>query len=190
MLEFTAPAFTLADARAAGIGKDRIYDLLQRGDLERIARGVFVRPGALDPSLVTLAAATAVHQAATLCLTSALVHHDLSDAIPFGAEIALPRGTRHPAGFDHASWHSFDPDTFGIGRELRDIGGMSVAIYSAERTIIDSFRLMHREGSDVAHEALRRWLRGRGNSPATLLRTAKPFPTVAPRLRLALEALL
>ena len=139
MLELTAPAFTLADARAAGIGKDRIYDLLQRGDLERIARGVFVRPDSIDPALVTIAAATAVHQAATLCLTSALVHHGLSDAIPFGADIALPRGTRHPAGFDHAAWHSFDPETFEIGRELRDIGGMSVAIYSAERTIIDSF---------------------------------------------------
>ena len=190
MEELTAPAFTLADARAAGIGKDRIYDLLQRGALDRVARGVFVRTGALDPTFVTLAAATAVHQTSTLCLTSALVFHELSDAIPFGANIALPRGTRHPAGFDHATWHSFDAETFGIGRELREIGGMRVAIYSAERSLIDSFRLMHCEGSDAAYEALRRWLRQRGNSPATLLRTAASFPTVLPRLRLALEVLL
>ena len=190
MVKLTAPAFTLADARAAGISKDHIYDLLNRGDLERIARGVFVRADAIDPSLVTLAAATAVHQTATLCLTSALIHHDLSDAIPLSADIALPRGTRHPAGFDHVSWHSFHPETFEVGRELRDIGGMSVAIYSAERTIIDSFRLIHLEGSDVAHEALRRWLRVRGNSPAALLQTARPFPTVVPRLRFALEVLL
>lgn len=43
-----------------------------------------------------------------------------------------------------------------------------MAIYSAERTVIDAFRLMHQGGSDVAHEALRRWLRRRGNSPAAL----------------------
>jgi predicted transcriptional regulator of viral defense system len=185
-----APTFTLEDARAAGLRKDQVYRLLERGEVERVGRGAFVRTIAVDPAFATIAAATAVHDAATLCLTSALVHHELSDAIPFATDIALPRGTRHPAGFAHASWHSFDAATFDIGRKQIGAGeGIRVAIYSAERAIIDAFRLMHQEGSDVAYEALRRWLRRRGNSPAALLKMARSFPKALPRLRLALEVL-
>ena len=186
-----AHAFTLDDARAAGTRKDQVYEMLRRGEIERVGRGAFVRPDLIDPLHATLAAATAVQPAATLCLTSALVHHEFSDAIAFATDVALPRGTRHPAGFAQAVLHSFDSATFEIGREFIDAGGgAQVAIYSAERTIVDAFRLMHREGSDVAYEALRRWRRRRGSSPSRLLKLADSFPRAVPRLRHALEVLL
>lgn len=171
--------------------KDQVYAMLAVGEIERAGRGVYLRPDAIDPAFASLAAATAVRPEATMCLTSALAYHELSDAIPFGTDIALPRGTRYPAGFTHVTWRSFDPATFDIGREQHTIAeGTSLAIYSAERTIVDCFRLMHQEGSDVAHEALRRWLRRRGNSPSTLLQIATSFPKAEPRLRHALEVLL
>ena len=186
-----APVFTLGDARAAGLRKDQVYDLLAKGEIERVGRGVYLRSDGIEPAFASLAAAIAVREEATLCLTSALVHHDLSDAIPFESDIALPRGTHHPAGLAHVAWHSFDPKTFHIGRNDIDAGnGLRLAIYSAERTIVDCFRLMHQEGSDVAYEALRRWLRRRGNSPAALLKVASSFPKAQPRIRRALEALL
>lgn len=186
-----APAFTLRDAREVGLSKDQVYALLDRDEIERVGRGVYVRPDVIPPAFTALAAATTLREDATMCLTSALVHHDLSDAIPFASDIALPRGTHHPAGLSNVSWHSFDPRTFHIGREQIDVGaGARVAIYSAERTIVDSFRLMHQEGSDVAYEALRRWLRRRGSSPARLLKVAGSFPKALPRLRQALEVLL
>ena len=71
------------------------------GDLHRVGRGVYVRPDMVDPTLESLTAATVTQSAATMCLTSALVHHGLSDAITFGTDIALPRGVRHPAGLEH-----------------------------------------------------------------------------------------
>jgi len=152
---------------------------------------VYLRPDEIEPAFASLAAATAVREEATLCLASALVHHDLSDAIPFGSDIALPRGTHHPVGFTDIVWHSFDPITFHIGRDHIDArSGLALASYSAERTIVDCFRLMHQEGSDVAYEALRRWLRRRGNSPVALLKVAASFPKVQPRIRQALETLL
>lgn len=186
-----APAFTLAHARTAGLRKDEVYRLVDRGEIERIGRGVYLRPYLIDPAYETLAAATSVQPKATLCLTSALAHHDLTDMIPFAADVALPRSTRHPAGFQHATWHSFDRATFELGREAVELeGGHEVFIYSAQRTIIDCFRLMHQEGSDLAHSSIRRWLQVRGNSPAELIRTASAFPKALPRLRVALEVLL
>ncbi|MFT3875332.1 MAG: hypothetical protein QM708_02735 [Propioniciclava sp.] len=186
-----APAFTLGDAREAGLSKDQVYSLLDRDEIERVERGVYIRPDSIPPAFINLAAATTLHSEATLCLTSALVHHDLSDAIPFASDIALPRGTHHPAGLANVNWHSFDPRTFQVGREHVEVGeGTRVTIYSAERTIIDCFRLMHQEGSDVAYKALRRWLRRRGNTPAALLKVAGSFPKALPRIRHALEVLL
>jgi predicted transcriptional regulator of viral defense system len=187
----SSAVLTLDDARAAGLSKDQVYRMVQSGELERVVRGVFIRPDRIDPTLVPLAAATALRPRATMCLTSALVHHGLSDAIPFGPDIALPRGVRRPAGLDHVTWHSFDPATFDVGRtKLDDQEDLELWVYSAERTIVDSFRLAHREGLDVAHTALRRWVRQRGNSPAALLTMAGKFPQSLPRVRQALEILL
>lgn len=64
-----------------------------------------------------------------------------------------------------------------------------MAIYSAERSIVDAFRLMHQEGSDVAYEVLRHWLRRRGNTSAGLPEVAGSFPKALPRIRQALEVL-
>lgn len=186
-----APVFTLEDARAFGLRKDQVYAMLTRGEIERAGRGVYVRPDEIDPAFAALASATAARGEATLCLTSALVYHELTDVIPFATDVALPRGTRSPAGFAHVTWHSFDAASFLIGRSTLEIAvGVTVAVYSAERTVVDCFRLMHQEGSDVAHQALRRWLRRRGSSPSSLLKVATSFPKAQPRLRQALEVLL
>lgn len=184
------PVLTVAGAADAGLRKDQLYALVEAGELERIGRGVFVDPDRVDPAWAALAAASALKPASTLCLTSALVHHDLSDAIPFAADIALPRGVRHPAGFDRVNWHSFDVDTFEVGRMSIRQDGLSLATYSAERTIIDCFRLAHIEGTDQAYEALRRWVGKRGNHPSDLLDLATAFPKTKPRIRQALEVLL
>lgn len=187
-METLPSAFTLADAREAGFSKDRIYTLLAAGEIERLGRGVFVKANTLDPSLEPLAAATAIHPLSTMCLASALIRHGLSDDIPTGTDIALPRGTRHPAGFEHVTWRSFDQATFQIGREPLD-GAEGLFIYSPERTIIDSFRLAYREGTAAANEALKRWLRRRGNHPSKLLDMARSFPKAYPSLHSALEVL-
>jgi hypothetical protein len=85
----------------------------------------------------------------------------------------------------------FAAKTFEIGREKLDIGGGAiVGLYSAERSLVDSIRLRHREGSDVAWEALRWWLRRRGSKPAALLKMAKHFYGAERAIRNALEIVL
>jgi predicted transcriptional regulator of viral defense system len=182
--------FRLDQAVAAGVPKDRVYALRDTGELDQVGRGVYMWPGSIDPALAPLAAAALRQPRATLCLTSALVHHGLSDEIPPLHDIALPRRTRPPAGFTHVSWHHFTPETFDVGRIQFSIGGVGTAIYSAERTIVDMFRLSHHEGEKAAIEALRRWLRDAGRYPSSILTVAEHFPTALPRLRKTLEILL
>ena len=191
MQNLSAPIITMSEANVHGLRKDQIYQLISEGELERVGRGIFMIPGSVDPALIALAAATAARPEATLCLTSALVHHNLIDAIPQGSDIALPRGTRSPAGILHTIWHYCDKKTFTIGRtKLANSSGLQLSIYSPERCVIDMFRLAHLEGQDTAIATVKRWLSKPGNSPGELLEMARAFPKAEPSLRYALEVLL
>lgn len=182
--------FTYAQARESGISKHEFYQLRDLGTLESLARGLFCWVNDDVPDL-TLSAITRLSPLATLCLESALVHHDLSDAIPLAYHVALPRGTRHPAIDVAVQWHSFDAKTFKLGRELARFEGVNtIGMYSEERCIIDAFRLRGIEGSDIAYEALRRWVRLKNRKPATLIQMASHFPNVSTPVIKALQILL
>jgi predicted transcriptional regulator of viral defense system len=190
-LAWLPPIFSYAQARKAGLSQRRIYWLRDQGLIEPLAQGTYRRADAglqADPDLIEIAARAPL---ATLCLTSALARHQLTDAIPSEIDIALPRGTRHPPTAAPARWHAFASDTFDIGRtNLSLTADAHIGLYSAERSIIDAFRLRHQEGPELANEALKRWLGRRGSSPAELIRMAQNFPKALPSMRAALEILL
>lgn len=127
---------------------------------------------------------------ATICLLSALVHYDLTDAIPDALHVAIPRGLRAPVTDGAIRWHHFDAATFDLGREemLIPESSQHIGIYSAERTIADCFRLRSIVGYEVARDATKEWLR-RGGKPAELVRFASQLPRAKAPLLQALEAL-
>ncbi len=183
-------AFTYAAARDAGLSDRRLRTLVEDGKLERLGRGTYRKTDApvADADLIEVALRA---PDAALCLTSALAYHDLTDAIPPAIDLALPRSRRPPKVAAPVKWHRFQAETFSLGREQMEVDeGLVLGIYSAERSIIDTFRLRHREGDDVAIEALKRWLRRPGAVPAELLRLARSFPKVEPSLLRALQVLL
>lgn len=182
--------FTLAQALDAGLTKKALYRLRDQGELEVLARGVFRRADAdlRDVDLVPIALRA---PAATLCLVTALARHGLSDALIAAPDIALPRGTRAPVANTPVQWHFFQEETFALERGQVPLDeDVAIGLYSAERSIVDAFRLRGREGRDVANEALRRWLRRRGAQPGRLLELAARLPRATTPLRHALEVLL
>jgi hypothetical protein len=111
--------------------------------------------------------------------------------IPARIDIAIPRGNRVPTLRSPIDIHVFARKTFDLGREKLAVGGYAfVGLYSAERSLVDVIRLRHREGADVAWEALRRWLRRKGSKPAVLLKMAKHFHGTENAVRRALEIVL
>lgn len=184
------PWFTYDDARKSGLPDRRIYQLRDEGAIHQLARGIYQATEYLeaDPSLTT---AAALRSESTLCLSSALARHDLTDEIPSKYDLALPRGTRSPHIDGPIRWHFFDAPTFEIGRTEINIGSKSsIGIYSPERSIIDAFRLRGREGYETANEALKRWLRRRDAQPSALLSMAQMFPRASGPIQQALEILL
>lgn len=181
--------FSYQQARDQGVSKHRLYRWRDEGVIEQLGRGLYRR---VDASLADTDLIEVAHRApaATVCLTSALVRHGLSDAIPAAHDVALPRGQRLPVVSVPVLWHRFDPATFPVGhQELRLDEQTTIGLYSAPRSIVDAFRLGRFVGPELGHEALRRWLRA-GGTPAELLDTAASFPRTLPSLRAVLEILL
>lgn len=175
-----------------GLTRHGLDRLIESGKFERIAPGLFLRSGLADDTTAAWIAIAAKKPDATLCLLTALSLHELTDEIPTRSDVAIPRGVQ-PVTVHHApiAWHRFDTDTFDLGRGEHALpSGLSIGLYSAERTLIDLFRLRHTWGSDLALGALKRWLRERGNSPAVLLALAESFPKARPAIQRALEVLL
>lgn len=175
-----------------GLTRRQFERLIEAEEYERIAPGQFLRAGVADDTTAAWMAIAAKRPKATLCLLTALSIHDLTDDIPTRSNIAIPRGAKPLTAWTAPiSWHHFDAATFDIGRaEYALPGGRTIGLYSPERTIIDLFRLSHDWGSDLAIDALKRWLRAKGNSPSRLLIMAKNFPKGRPALQNALEILL
>jgi predicted transcriptional regulator of viral defense system len=183
--------FTVAQATAAGVTKTTLYRLRDQGHVEAVARGVYRRAAAPMDTNVELVELALRVPSATLCLETALARHDLSDALIAAPDIAVPRGTRPPVLVWPVRWHFFQTATFEVERnQLALEESVSIGLYSAERSIVDAFRLRGREGRDVANEALRRWLRRRGAEPSKLLAIAAQLPRTLSPLRHALEVLL
>jgi predicted transcriptional regulator of viral defense system len=172
------------------INERQLRQLIADQEITPLARGLYRKSDWYgDEDLAEIAAKS---PRATIALRSALASHNLIDDIPTTIDIAIPRGSWTPHTTIPIRWHHFNPETFDIGRETLDTGAArTIGIYNAERSIIDAFRLRHREGGDptMANQALKTWLR-RGGQPSTLLHMARAFPRAQRALRATLDVLL
>jgi hypothetical protein len=131
-----------------------------------------------DPDLIEIAERV---PHATLCPEAALARYGLIDAIPAAIDIAIPRGRSRPVLQAPSRIHQFDPRTFDLGREGLEVGARRpIGLCSSERSLVDVVRLRHLEGSEIAWEALRRWLARPVRSPAQLIELAREFPAPSP----------
>ena len=180
---------TPGTAEQAGLSRSGLYRAARSGRLERIARGLYLPTDAPAADWDWLEAA-ARRPDATICLTSALAYHDLTDAIPAALDVAIPRGSRIPAGTAPIAWHLFDAATFEVGRTQIAIPGTDqpIGLYGPERSIADAFRMRGHAGYELARDALREWLR-RGGKPARLIELATKLPRAKGPVLRALEAL-
>ncbi len=189
MIDALPNAFSYSLAQKRGLSDRRLRGLVADGVLERLGHGLYRKADAPPADLDRIEIALRAPKA-TLCLTSALSLHDLTDAVPSEIDVVLPRSRRPPRVRAPVRWHRFREDTFLVGRGAIEVDeGLSLGLYSAERSVIDAFRLRHQVGEDLAIEALRRWLKRAGATPADLLAMARNFPKVEPSLLQALRIL-
>ncbi|MBF4561773.1 hypothetical protein ITJ43_06430 [Microbacterium sp. VKM Ac-2870] len=172
-----------------GLSRSAFYRAASEGRYERIGRGIYL-PADAEASDWDWIEAASRRPESTICLMSALAHHDLTDAVPTALDVAIPRGSRLPATAAAIAWHSFDRSTFELGRDQVSIPGtdLTIGLYSAERSIADAFRLRGDLGYELARDALREWLR-RGGKAADLIEMATRLPRAKRPIMQALDYL-
>ena len=144
---------------AAGIHPRTLYQMRDAGEIEQHGRGLFRlanMPPLGQPDLVTIAKRI---PNGVLCLISALAFHELTTQVPHRVQVALPITARNPKlAYPPIQIHRFSNDSFRSGIETHTIDGVSVRVYSAEKSLADAFKYRNKIGTDVAVEALRTYL--------------------------------
>jgi predicted transcriptional regulator of viral defense system len=160
----------MAQALRSGIHRRTLYALRDAGLTEQLSRGLYrladTQPLG-NPDLVTVAAKV---PKGVICLLSALAFHELTTQIPHEVYVAIPRNAEAPR-LDHPPVRSFRFSglAFSEGIETHRMDGVSVRIYSREKTLADCFKYRNKIGLDTALEALRLYKeQGRINVDAIL----------------------
>jgi len=191
----------LSELKDAGITAATVARMEQKGEVIRLARGLYQLPNALLDANHSLAEAAKLVPKGVICLHSALAFHDLTDRIPPSVWMAIgvkdwrPRIASPPLQIMR-----FGPKVFESGIEEHSIEGVPVRIYGVAKTIVDEFRMSHKAGAryrkslgydlTTAIEALRNALRRHKATPAEIARFAiEAGPEIWGVVRLCLEAL-
>lgn len=151
-------AFRSSELLQQGVSPRTLYALRDSGILEQLSRGTYrlAEQGVLsDPDLVTVA--MRVPQG-VLCLISALSYHGLTTQIPHAVSIAITRTMRNPSiTCPPVNVYRYDERSHKAGIEKHLIDGVSVSIYSPEKTLADCFKFRNKIGMDVVLEAMKRY---------------------------------
>lgn len=179
------------DAKAAGIHSRTISKLKDEGKLSQLSRGIYrVKSvnGLSNPDLVIVALAV---PDAVVCLISALAFHKITTQIPHEVSIALPKKNRSPRlSYPQLEVHRFGSKSYEEGIENHKIDGVSVKVYSIEKTVVDCFKFRNKIGMDVVIECLKMYgmrKRMKVNDVLKYARTCRVEKQIAPYLEVILH---
>jgi predicted transcriptional regulator of viral defense system len=172
-----------------GISPRTLYALRDAGRIVEVTRGAYRLPESSSiehPDLVQVALRI---PKGVICLVSALAFHNLTTQIPHQVYVALPLDAEKPR-LDYPPVRLFwlSPPAYSAGMEEHLLEGVTVRIYSREKTIADCFKYRNKIGLDVALEALKDGL-SQGCRLDTLMEYAR-IDRVEKTIRPYLEALL
>ena len=146
------------EAIKAGIHPRTLYAMRDSGAAERVGPGIYrlaSLPPMGDPDVAVVAKLV---PSAVVCLISALSLHELTTQIPHAVQVAMLPG-RHAPRIEHPPIEvfRFSPETLAAGVEQRLVDGISVRVFSPEKTLADVFKFRNRIGLETAVEALRNY---------------------------------
>lgn len=158
---------------AAGFDRNLLYHLLERGEVERVARGLYRAPGAITSEHEALAEVAHLVPHGVITLLSALSFHGIGTQMPGAVWVALNRTdtrSRPRVQDGRVEFVWFSGPAFTEGQEIHEVDGIPVRVYSPAKTTADLFKYRGKLGLDVALEALREGLAERRFTPAEVER--------------------
>jgi len=138
------------------IPRSVLQRLLEEGEVERVARGLYALPGRLLSEHQSLLEVSKQVPEGVICLLSALSYHGIGTQLPSEVWIAIaPKAKRPVVAQVPVQVVRFSRESLGYGVERRTIGGVELRVTTPAKTVADCFKFRNKVGSDVAVEALR-----------------------------------
>jgi predicted transcriptional regulator of viral defense system len=146
----------------AGIHRQILTRLVEAGELERVARGLYRLPNRALTEHHGLAVASAAVPHGVICLLSALAFHGIGTQLPHEVWMAIDRRARRPT-LRQPPLRVVRPsgEAFRAGIETHRAEGQTLRVYGVAKTLADCFKYRNKIGLDVALEALREAWRAR-----------------------------
>lgn len=145
-----------SEAIRLGVPEHIVYEMVQKGELVREARGVYRLADSEmlgNPDLVQV---SLLVPKGVICLISALYFYELTTQIPHSIYVALPQNAARPrVKYPPLEVFWVTNSLHLVGVDVHVLDGVKVKIYNREKTIADCFKFRKRVGEDVALEALK-----------------------------------
>lgn len=177
------------DLESCGIWRATLGELVKKGVIVRVGRGLYTLTDGEIGENHTLAEAGKRVPKGIICLFSALRFHGLTTQQPHEVWLAIDSKAREPR-LDHLSIRIVrsSGEALQAGREEHLIEGVKVKIYCPAKTVADCFKFRNKIGLEVALEALRETWREKRGTMDELMRYAR-ICRVANVMRPYLESL-
>mgnify|MGYP000710613970 CR=1 FL=1 len=144
------------DLVRSGIARTYLKQAVDRGQIERVGRGLYLMPDANVTARQSLVEACILMPHAVVCLLSALEFHGLTTQIPSEVWMAIDVKAWKPVlKYPPVRIVRFSGEALTEGVEEHRISGVTVRITNPAKTVVDCFKYRNKIGMDVAMEALR-----------------------------------
>jgi len=162
------------DLAPQGIPRVSLTRAVNRGELERVGRGLYGLPDRPISEHGTLAEVARRVPKGMVCLLSALRFHGLTTQAPFEVWLAIEHKALAPkVDYPPLRIVRFSGEAWNEGIEIHEVDGVPVRITGIAKTVADCFKYRNKIGLDVALEALRDAWREKRVSSDDLWRYAK-----------------
>ena len=172
----------------AGVPHMTLLRGVKSGELERVARGVYMSP---DELAYEMYIAQLRRPKIVFSHDSALLLHDLSDRYPLSHSVTVPTGyNTKPLTDDGFTRFSVKRELFQGGAvQMQTPLGHTVNTYDLERTIVDCVRSRNRMEAETVSEAVKRYAKRHDKNILRLPEYAEMFG-VTKLIRTYMEVLL
>jgi predicted transcriptional regulator of viral defense system len=180
--------FTLAQLKNAGMSAAGVCRAVRRGDVERVAHGVYQLPDMADDEMFN---AQLRRSQMVYSHDTALYLHGLNDRDPLRYSVTVPTGYNTKRLTDDGfKVFSLKKELHGQDIEEVETGyGHKVRAYNLERTICDCLRSRGKLQSEIVFSGLKGYVRRSDRNLNALMKSAEKLG-VAALLRTYLEVLL
>ena len=146
----------------------------QNGEIERVARGVYKTPSAMEDEMFIF---QSKYKSSIYSHETALFLHDLTDRTPLTYSVSVP------SGYHSASLNESGYKVFYVNRKLFDLGvvsmqsphGDEIRVTNLERTICDILRSRNQIDAQFVSNALKRYVMRKDKNINLLYSYAKSF---------------